>query len=95
MSVTLEQAIAYHQAGKLDEAAQTYRELLEAQPDNANALHLLGLLLHQRGQTPEGLTLIERALALNPDYAAAHANRAGIMSAVTGVNYNGKFFLSI
>ncbi len=79
---TLEQALANHRDGNLDAAAALYRDWLGANPDDAAALHLLGVLRHQLGQNADGLALIDRALALAPDVAAVHANRASVLIAL-------------
>ena len=65
----LKESIEHHRLGRLDEAEQGYREHLEGQPDDAEALHLLGLLRHQRGATAEAEDLLTRAHALAPDKA--------------------------
>jgi tetratricopeptide (TPR) repeat protein len=65
----LKETIELHRLGRLDEAEQGYREHLEATPDDADALHLLGLLRHQRGATAEAEDLLTRAHALAPEKA--------------------------
>ena len=79
---TLEQALANHRIGALDAAAALYITWLAAHPDDAAALHLLGVLRHQQGRPTEGLTFIDRALALAPDVAPVHANRAAVLIAL-------------
>jgi Flp pilus assembly protein TadD len=44
----LEEALSLHQEGKLGEAAALYRKILAQYPDNADALHLLGVIEFQR-----------------------------------------------
>ena len=39
----LQTAIAHHRAGNLKQAEAGYRRILQAQPNNAEALHLPGL----------------------------------------------------
>src|SRR5262245_14325044 len=75
-------ALQYHQMGALDEAARIYQGLLDRAPDNADALHLLGVLEHQRGEHRRGAERIERAIALNPGAAPYHANLAEVDRAV-------------
>ena len=69
-----DQAIALHRAGRLDQAEAIYRRILKADPDNAEALHLLGVIAGQRGDNDECVGLIERAIAHEPDVAKYHAN---------------------
>jgi Flp pilus assembly protein TadD len=48
-SPTLKEAVRLHQAGELACAEALYREAIAAAPDDADALHLLGVLSHQKG----------------------------------------------
>ncbi|MGH8183239.1 MAG: tetratricopeptide repeat protein [Rhodanobacteraceae bacterium] len=66
----LEDSVQLHRAGRLDEAENGYRQLLAEHPDDAEVLHLLGILRAQRGDLPEGLQLVTRAGELAPDNAA-------------------------
>jgi len=66
----LEDLIQLHQSGRLDEAENGYRELLAENPENPEALHLLGILRAQRGDLPEAYGLVQRASELAPDNAA-------------------------
>ena len=53
-SPTLKEAVRLHQAGHLGRAEALYREAIAAVPDDADALHLLGVLCHQKGQSALG-----------------------------------------
>jgi len=72
----LAQAIALHQGGWLAEAELRYRAILEREPADFDSLHLLGVILQQRGDHAGAVQLIDRALAINPGIAIAHNNRA-------------------
>jgi tetratricopeptide (TPR) repeat protein len=65
----LKDSIDLHRLGRLDEAERGYRRHLAEQPDDADALHLLGLLRHQRGDAAEAGDLIARARAIAPAQA--------------------------
>jgi Flp pilus assembly protein TadD len=67
-------AIAHHQAGRLHEAEAGYRQILGQQPEQPDALHLLGVLASQVGQHQAALELIARAISLNPRAAEYHGN---------------------
>ncbi|MET0225199.1 MAG: tetratricopeptide repeat protein, partial [Dokdonella sp.] len=54
-----------------------YRARLSDHPDDVDALHMLGLLCHQRGDTAESLALLERARTLAPADASIEATLAG------------------
>src|SRR6185437_11952184 len=58
--------IALHQTGRLAEAMAIYRRVIEAQPNNPNAHHLLGLALHQSGKDDEAIPHFEAAIAQYP-----------------------------
>ena len=50
ISEALSMAVQHHQAGRLQAAEQIYRQVLQVQPDQADAWHLLGLPAHPVGQ---------------------------------------------
>lgn len=70
----LTQAFSHHRAGDLQRAAQLYRQVLDADPRHADALHLLGVVAYQAGRPDEALSLLKRAVAANPTNAAYHSN---------------------
>jgi tetratricopeptide (TPR) repeat protein len=70
----LTQAREAFRLGQLDQAEALYRELLAAEPDDAMAHHMLGLVAHQREDLPGALALLGRAVATRPDFAHAHQN---------------------
>jgi tetratricopeptide (TPR) repeat protein len=72
----LTSALQMHQAGQLNAAAAVYRSILAREADNADALHLLGVLYHQQGDHARGIDTIGRAVALRPNVALFHANLA-------------------
>jgi tetratricopeptide (TPR) repeat protein len=76
MNDLLTAALELHQSGQLDSAAQLYQKILVQEQDNAWALHLLGVLHHQHGQQARAVEEIGRAVALQPNVAAFHANLA-------------------
>src|SRR4051812_10309252 len=59
----LERALQLHRAGELDAAEAAYRDLLAAEPANADAAHLLGLVADARGDTSKALEYMQRATA--------------------------------
>ncbi|MDQ6957757.1 MAG: tetratricopeptide repeat protein, partial [Mariprofundaceae bacterium] len=76
--LTLEQAMRLaeqHQAsGNLQQADQTLRQILQAQPKHAPALHLLGIIAHQSGNTELATQLITQAIDIRPNIALFHSN---------------------
>lgn len=75
---SLHQAIALHQAGDLDAAEALYREILAGEPEQADALHLLGLVQYARGNGVAALELIRHAIASAPANAVYHFNLGNV-----------------
>ena len=69
---TLALAIHHHQAGRLAQAAQLYREIIARDPQHADALRLLGVVAHQSGKQELAVDLLEQAIAANPRIAEYH-----------------------
>jgi predicted O-linked N-acetylglucosamine transferase (SPINDLY family) len=67
-------AIQHHQSGRLDLAELIYRQILRTEPNHADALHLLGVIAHQSGNSADSIGYIERAIQLNGDSATAYSN---------------------
>ena len=59
-------ALEYHQKGKLREAEDVCRQVLEREPRNAAALHLLGVLAHRAGWNDVAAERLRQAVALCP-----------------------------
>jgi tetratricopeptide (TPR) repeat protein len=70
----LRDGIELHQKGMLDQAARLYERALEAEPSDADALHLLGVIAHQRSDHAAAIERIRRAIAINEPNAAYHSN---------------------
>lgn len=66
--------LAFHQAGRLDDAERMYQQVLELDPRQADALHLLGVVAEQRGRPDEAAALIRKAIAVNGKVATFHSN---------------------
>jgi protein O-GlcNAc transferase len=65
----LRTAQQYHQAGKLREAEQTYRQVLQHQPNHPRALFMLGAISHQAGNIPAALDWLAKAEKADPTFA--------------------------
>ena len=70
----LRQGYALQTQGQLGQAASIYRAVLAEDPQNAPALHLLGVLVMQAGQLEPGLELLRQSLAIMPGFAPAQEN---------------------
>jgi tetratricopeptide (TPR) repeat protein len=68
----LKAALSLHEEGKFEEAEKVYRSVPRSSPEYCSALTLLGTLCLQRGRNAEGITLIKRSLAINPQQPTAY-----------------------
>ena len=59
-------AVSHHQAGRLSEAEELYRAILELEPQHPDANHNLGVLAVQLNQVQASLHFFKTALAANP-----------------------------
>jgi tetratricopeptide (TPR) repeat protein len=75
-------AIEMHRLGQLGPAAQLYERVLSQQKENAEALHLLGVIRHQQGDHARAVELIGRAVALRPNAFLFHTNLAEVYRAM-------------
>jgi predicted O-linked N-acetylglucosamine transferase (SPINDLY family) len=71
---SLDLAFNYHRTGNIEQAKQIYRQILQIDPENVNALHLFGVLALQEGRTDLAVDYISQALRLAPNFAEAHDN---------------------
>ena len=77
-TLTIQQAIdlaaQHHKEGRLSQAETAYQRILESDPNQPIALHLLGVVAHQTGKNDVAVDLITRAIAIDPDLVEAHSN---------------------
>ncbi len=72
----LQTALAHHNAGRRAEAEPLYRRVLEIDPGNHDALHLLGVLLTQSGRVEDAIPLLSKAVAIHPQMVEFHRHLA-------------------
>ncbi|NQV55894.1 MAG: tetratricopeptide repeat protein, partial [Rhodospirillales bacterium] len=73
---SLERGLRLHQSGKLDEAGLIYRQVLDQNPGNADALHFLGLIAQQKGDAALAIDLISDAIEIEEPRPTFHFNLA-------------------
>ncbi|HEY2011563.1 MAG TPA: tetratricopeptide repeat protein [Rhizomicrobium sp.] len=71
---SIQQALALHRQGQLDQAAALYTQILDREPADFGALQFLGVLRGQQGRYAEALRLIEAALKIRPQDFGALGN---------------------
>ena len=62
----LQQAVAAHREGKLQDAERLYRAILQADPEHPDANHNLGVLAVAVDKPSEAVPLFRKALDGNP-----------------------------
>src|SRR5262245_26095227 len=72
----LEEAVAQHKRGNLDRAETLYRKILKSEPEDADALHLLGCVELGRNHRERAISLMRRAVDLAPAIPLFHENLA-------------------
>lgn len=77
------QATEFHQQGRYVEAIAGYHAVLSLRPDNADALHLMGMALEQAGQAEKGKAFVELAIRADPQISAYRNSLGNIYKALS------------
>lgn len=80
----LQTAMAQHQAGNLPVAESLYKQVLQATPNQPDALHLLGLIAKQKGDLKTAVQLMRKAISHNPNYVEAYVNLGAALHEQSG-----------
>ena len=78
----LEAAVRAHGAGRVQEAAAAYDELLRGDPGNADLMRRFGAALAELGRMAEGEQWMARSLELQPDRPTVLVNLARALLAL-------------
>ncbi len=70
----MQDAVMYHQSGKLNIAEGKYKKLLELLPDNSMLLTNLGAIALQKGDISNAVQFIGKSIRINPNEPNAHNN---------------------
>ena len=81
IQIMVEDALRHHQAGRLAEAEQIYRQILSVDPQHADSLHLLGMAAFQSDDPDTAVELIRRAIAIQCNAASYHSNLGNVLQA--------------
>jgi len=79
LTARLEEADRAHAQGKVEAAAAIYHEVIAKHPFEPQALHMLGVIAQQQGNTELSLSWIDAALTVKPDFLEARYNRSVIL----------------
>jgi tetratricopeptide (TPR) repeat protein len=72
-----------YQHGYLEQAAQSFRDVIASKPDNADAYYNLGTLNLRKNDLPQAREYLEATVKLRPDYPEAW-NNLGMIAAQQG-----------
>ena len=81
ISEALAMAVEHHRAGRSQAAEKTCRQILQVEPQHADAWHLLGLIALQVGNHLAAVDSINRALKTNPAAPEYHCNLGNVLQA--------------
>lgn len=71
-------ALEHHGAGRRMEAEQLYKEVIRANHNHADAIHMLGVIAHQANKQQIAQDLVLEAIGLKPLEPAYHSNLGAI-----------------
>jgi tetratricopeptide (TPR) repeat protein len=77
-----DQALGFHQHGRLADAERLYLQVLQARPDSFEVLHMLGVVRAQQNRNVEALELIGAALRLRPGDPLTLTNYGNVLAAM-------------
>jgi tetratricopeptide (TPR) repeat protein len=82
LAASFASALAYQRAGRAADAERICRHILGVAPGHAPALHLLGVLEHQRGRSDDAVEHIRAAIARDSRDPAFHHNLGNVLRAL-------------
>jgi tetratricopeptide (TPR) repeat protein len=82
VAALLKAALQHHKDGRLKQAAREYKRVLQAKPDQPDALNLLGVIELSQGRSTHARDLILKALKNNPEEASFHCNLGNALAAM-------------
>jgi len=74
--------LALQSAGRIQEAVGYWEQVLQLNPDYADAHNNLGIVLGQAGKINAAIDHFQQAVRINPDFALAHNNLAAALGRV-------------
>jgi Tfp pilus assembly protein PilF len=79
MERSFRSALEQYESGNLEQAENICGEILKVQPENSEALHLLGLILYQHGKLDPALKNIRKAIKVDPKNADAYYDLGNVL----------------
>jgi len=72
----LNSVFEFIQNGNLKQAEKDCKKILKHTPNNADSLHLLGMIYYELGEHTRAIDYIKKAIQIDPDFAEALNNLA-------------------
>ena len=82
IAALLQEALALHRAGRLQESEAAFHTILQREPGNFDALYWLALVAIRAQRQAEALQWLDRALSVKPDSSAALNARGSALRAL-------------
>jgi len=79
LNETYQTAVDFHIKGKIHDARNIYKKILEVKPDHFLALANLGIILSQLKKFSEAIELFNKALKINPKYVEGYNNLGNVL----------------
>lgn len=74
LRTAFQRGVQDYRSGRLAAAEAAFRQILKRQPNQPDALHMLGVLAHRHGDQQKAVKLIKRAIRGNPGNASFYVN---------------------
>lgn len=78
----LQTALFFHQQGQLEQAIKTYQQVIECDPNVANAQYNLGTIYLDQGQMEEAENAFRQTIKIDPNFAGGYFNLGFILSEI-------------
>lgn len=66
-----DQAVSQYQLGNLDRAEQSFREVLDKRPHDAESLYYMGRIMHEKGRLARAMYYYQSCLDVQPSHEMA------------------------
>ena len=76
----LDEAIHQQELGNFPQAKKICADILERDPTNVFALHLIGMIYGRLGDIPKAIENLEKALSINPQSPVLHNHLANLLA---------------
>lgn len=81
IAIAFESAASFFGKGLLERAENIYLDINRWQPENSRSLNGLGMVANKRGYRENGISYLQKAIDLNPEYTDAHINLGNMLKA--------------